>query len=252
MSGSATTRAKDAVARLILIIRDWLAGRLRFSDWGQVSGQVGLELQKIAGRRKRTEPTFDATLTLMPSDDLRFDFTGARRTLDNVLSIERRITAAYASGSVDYWPTPLLRMTVRAEYGDYSDGNRRRWGQVELERRLRRDPNIFIGARATSFGFSKRLENGYFNPDSFRSAELTARVWHRIGKRSWLDVGAALGVENADPGGSQLAYSGKAKLTHGLSDQVEVSLTADAFSSRTRSDSGFSRQTLTAAIGLRW
>lgn len=228
-----------------------LGFRARFADWGQLAGQAALELQHFAGR-DRTVPTFEASLALLPRDDLRFDLSAARRTLDNVRSIERNITADHLFASGDYWPTPLWRVTGRGDAARFSDGNERLWVQAEVERRLSRGPNIFVGARATAFGFSKLLDNGYYNPKSARSAELTARGWDQIGRRTWLDLAGSLGPEDAEPGGLKLGYSGRAKLTHGITKRLEASLTAEAFSSRAVTDAGFSRRSLIASVGWRW
>jgi hypothetical protein len=146
----------------------------------------------------------------------------------------------------------MLKLTLRGELTDFADGNDRRWMQAEAERRVSRKPNIFLGARATAFRFEQQLDNGYFNPKSFRSAELTARGWGQIAPATWLDLAAAVGPEHSEPGGTKLAYWVRGKLSHALTDQLEVAIRAERLSSRGATGSGFSRNIVAGSFGLRW
>lgn len=233
-----------------LIDHPGLAVRARLSDSMELSGRAGIERRHIAGSDDSLF-TYEAALALLPSDAWRFDLVAARRTFDNVRSIERAITADHLFVSADHWPDPLLRLTARGDRARFSDGNERRWGQLEVERRLSRRPNLFVGARATALGFSRQLDNGYFNPRHLVSAELTARGWGQIAPRTWLDLSGSSGLERSRPGGTSLVYSGRAKLSHALSDRVDLSLAAEAFSAAL-TGAGFSRHSLIAAIGWRW
>jgi hypothetical protein len=146
----------------------------------------------------------------------------------------------------------MLKLTVRGELTDFSDGNGRRWVQAEAERRVSRKPNMFVGARATAFSFERQLDNGYFNPKSFRSAEITARGWGQIAPATWVDVAAAAGPEHSNPGGTKLAYWLRGKLSHALNDDLELSVRAERLSSRGATGTGFSRNIASASLGLRW
>ncbi|HEY5720816.1 MAG TPA: tetratricopeptide repeat protein [Allosphingosinicella sp.] len=227
-----------------------LALRARLSDSVEIAGRAGIEYQDLKARDLSVF-TYEVSLALMPSDDLRFDLAASRRTYDNVKSIERGITSDQVFVSGDYWPNPLWRVTGRAELSGYSDGNERQWGQAEVERRLSRSPNIFVGARATAFHFSEQLDNGYFNPKHLVSGELTARGWSEIAKGTWLDLAATAGPEYSDPDGTKLIYSGRARLTHRITDRLEASLIAEAFSGAL-TDTGFSRGSVIGSIEWRW
>ena len=223
----------------------------RATDWLQLAGAAGLEIQRGSGVR-RTEPVYEGSIALLPSDDLRFDLVTARRTLDNLRSLQLGITTAHYFASADYWPDPMWKLTVRGELTDYSDGNARRWAQAEAERRLWRDPHLFVGARATWFRFDERFDHGYFNPDSFRSFNLTARGWSKIGARSWIDLAASAGPEDSDPGGARLAYWARAKLSHAVTDRLEMSIAAERLDSRGLTGTGFARTSLSVSGALRW
>jgi hypothetical protein len=228
-----------------------ISGSFRASDSLQLSGSLGLERQRGSGG-KRSEPVYEAAAAWMPTDRLRFDLVAARSTLDNLTSLERGITTRRYFASADYSPDPMLKLTVRGELMHFSDQNERGWVQAQAERRVARVPNIFVGARATAFRFEQRLDNGYFNPKRFRSAELTARGWSKMGRSTWLDLAGAVGPEHSSPGGTKVAYSLRGKLSQALSDDVEAALVAERLSSGGASGTGFSRNRVSASLGLRW
>lgn len=223
----------------------------RPADWLEVRGLVGVEFQRGSGV-ERTEPVYEASIAVLPSDRLRFDLVTARRTLDNLRSLQLGITSTHYFASADYWPDPMWKLTARGELTDYSDGNERRWVQVQVERRVSRDPHIFIGARATAFRFEDRLDHGYFNPDSLRSLELTARGWSKIGRATWVELASSFGPEKSSPGTTKLAYWLRGKLTHQLTHRLEASLVAERLSSQGVANSGFARNTVSLSLGLRW
>lgn len=223
----------------------------RPADWVQLRGLVGIEIQRGFGV-DRTEPVYEASVALLPSDRLRFDLVTARRTLDNLRSLQLGITTTHYFASADYWPDPMWKLTARGELTDFSDGNRRRWAQVQVERRVSRDPHLFIGARATAFRFEDRLDHGYFNPDNLRSVELTARGWSKVGTATWVELASSFGPEKSSPGTTKLAYWLRGKLTQQLTDRLEASLVAERLASQGVANSGFARNTVSLSLALRW
>ena len=228
-----------------------VAGQIRANDWLQVSGQAGLERQREGGV-SRLIGVYEASVALLPADDLRVDLLTARRSLDNLRSLRMGITTRHYFGSVDYWPSSLLKVTFRGEFTGFSDGNDRRWAQIEGERRLSRVPHIFVGARATAFRFDEQFDHGYFNPKSFRSMAITARGWSRVGPSTWVDLAGSAGPEDSTPGGTKLAYWLRGKLSHGLTDKVELSVAAERLSSEGQSSTGFARTSLSAGLAVKW
>ncbi|HYC04052.1 MAG TPA: tetratricopeptide repeat protein [Azospirillaceae bacterium] len=194
--------------------------------------------------------TFDAYATLWPGDQVRLD-AGARRTLfDNVRSLQRRVTATFWSGSVDWTPDSWLRTTLRGDYGDFSDGNRRAWLQGEVERKILEEPGLHLGGQVTAFRFSRRLDNGYFNPDRYLAGAATVRLAADLTERARLEAQGSAGLETSRPGGTKPIWSARAVLAYHLSDDVRLEAQAGHFSSRTASAGGFSRTTV--GLGLRW
>jgi len=257
LSGAASLQATfergrfdDGAEGRVTIDSPALSGGWRASDWLQLSGQAALERQRGPGV-SRSRLTYEAAAALMPADNLRLDFVTARRSLDNLRSLRLGVTARHYLASIDYWPGSLLKLTLRGELARYSDGNDRRWVQVEAERRLSRSPNLFVGARATVFRFDQQLDHGYFNPKSFRSVQATARGWAKIRARTWIDLSFAAGPEDSTPGGTKLAYWARGKLSQGLGERVELSLVAERLSAG-QTATGFARNSLSASLRLRW
>ncbi len=162
------------------------------------------------------------------------------------------ITTRHYFGSIDHWPGSLLKLTIRGELTDFTDGNNRQWAQLEAERRLSREPNIFVGVRATAFRFDEQFDHGYFNPKSFRSVAVTARGWSRIAQRTWVELAGSAGPEDSTPGGSKLSYWLRGRLSHGLTENVELSLAAERLSSQGLSSTGFARTSISGSIALKW
>jgi len=257
LSGAASLQASfersrfdDSAEGRVTIDAPSVAASWRASDWLQLSGQAALERQRGSGV-SRSLLTYEASAAVLPADNLRLDFVTARRSLDNLTSLRLGVTTRHYFASIDYWPGSLLKFTVRGELTHFSDGNDRQWVQLEAERRLSRGPNLFVGVRATAFRFDEQLDHGYFNPKSFRSVQATARGWSRIASRTWLDVSVAAGPEDSTPGGTKLAYWARGKLSQGLGDRLELSITAERLSAG-QTATGFARNSLSAALRLRW
>jgi len=240
-------RSQPAIA----VKRPGVFARHRFGDRSELTGNFFLDLVEPGGHaRGYTEVTYDTYLTLWPSDVLRFDLGSSRTTFDNVTSLTRGITGTYANFSMDVVPDEKTRFTTRFNWGSYTDGNERHWGQVEAERRVWTHPNLLIGARYTAFGFSKRLDHGYFNPDTYQAGVLTLRVYGHDGDRFHYDFDGSYGREHANPGGSKPFRSASVRLGYKLADRIEIEGRYQFFSSTQSSSSGFARRT--TGISLRF
>lgn len=257
LSGAASMQASfdrsrfdDGEEGRVTIATPAVAGSWRASDWLQLGGQAAVERQRGVGV-SRSLFTYELSAALLPADNLRLDFSTARRSLDNLTSLRLGVSTRHYFASLDYWPQSLWKLTLRGELTGFSDGNDRQWVQAEAERRLSRNPNVFVGARATAFRFDEQLANGYFNPKSFRSVQATARGWAKIGARSWLDLSFAAGPEDSAPGEAKLAYWARGKLSQGLGDRLELSLVAERMSAG-QTATGFARNSVAASLSMRW
>jgi tetratricopeptide (TPR) repeat protein len=236
----------------ITVNRPGVFARHRFNDRSELTNSLWADLIEPETGKSRTVPTYDTYLTLWPNDLLRFDVGSSRTTFDNIKSLTRGITGTYASFSMDVTPDELSRLTTRFNWGSYSDGNTRRWAQVEVERRVRTHPNLLLGARYTHIDFSKLLDNGYFNPETYHSAVATVHLYGHDGSRFSYDLDGSYGRETARPGGGKPFSSGGVRLHYWLGGRVELEGRYGFFSSQQASSGGFSRQTagLFLRVGL--
>jgi tetratricopeptide (TPR) repeat protein len=227
-----------AVKRPGMFARHW------FSDRSELTANLYLDLIEPGGSHtNHTEVTYDTYFTLWPNDVLRFDLGSSRTTFDNVNSLRRGITGTYANFSMDVTPDEKTRLTARFNWGSYSDGNQRRWGQVEAEQRVWTHPNLLIGVRYTAFGFSRRLDHGYFNPGTYQAGVLTLRIYGHAGDRLSYDLDGSYGREHANPGGGKPSRSAGVRLTYKLADRMQIEGRYQFFSSTQASSGGFARRT---------
>jgi tetratricopeptide (TPR) repeat protein len=230
--------------------RPAIQGRLRYSPWGEINGQVGLNIEREPGETDHIL-TYTLYTTLTPSDRLRFDAGVSRNTFDNIRSMLLDVTATNYGLSTDIGSDAGLKGSLRGSISDFSDGNERYWGQAELRQRLLWRPNLFAGLRYTSFRFSQLLDNGYFNPRSLQALEATTQLWGRIGD-TFYDLRGAVGREDSDPGGSRTIYNLEARLTQLLTQRLQLEAYLNSFSSRLNTPGGFSRTTGGLTARVRW
>ncbi len=236
----------------IAVNRPGLSARHRISERSEINGSLFLDMiDPERGARSRRVLTYETYYTLWPNRHYRFDFGSRRTTFDNITSLTRGITGTYGSYSIDYLPDELLRLTVRGDWGDYSDGNSRLNTQVEAERQVWPNPHLFLGARFTDFAFSKLLDDGYYNPSSYRAAVLTFHLWGDRGPRIHYDIDGSYGREQANPDGGKPSSSLGGRLSYRLSPRMQIEGRWQFFSSRQAigagselSSSGFARHTV--------
>jgi tetratricopeptide (TPR) repeat protein len=238
----------------VRVTRPGVHGRYRISDSLELNGEVGRENIDPRGGGGRSPTVYATWLTLWPNDLFRFDLSTSRSTFDNLQSLRQGITARQHGLSMDITPSERQRYSARLQRSDYSDGNERRWGQLEGEYRLFTKTDTWVGLRHTRFEFERLLNNGYFNPLSFESTQATVRtLWRPDGKDGRWDVSAqvALGREHASPGGSKPAYDVNLRAGWRFDARTRLEARAQRFSSLT-TDSGFARTTFGLTLDRSW
>ncbi|GAB4276510.1 MAG: hypothetical protein Kow0092_32290 [Deferrisomatales bacterium] len=239
--------------RSVVVHRPGLHLRHRLSDAVEVTAWAHLDrIEERGGPGDHTRPTFDTYLTWWPSDFLRLDAGARRTTFDNVRSLVGGIHATHASLSVDWLPDELTRVTLRGSRGEVSDGNGQWWGEAEVEYRLLHRPRLLVGWRATAFAFAEQLDHGYFNPETYLSHAVTARVYGPLGRTLGYEAGGSAGFEFVDPDGDKFIWSARAALSWRVRPHLSVQGRFDAFSSSTATSGGFNRRTAGAAVVYRW
>lgn len=233
--------------------RPGIHGRRRFGDVWEANARASVELIRPSGsERPRDVFTFDTWVTHWPSDLLRVDVGVRRATFDNVKSQLLGIAALTGSLSVDVTPNERLALKARADYGDFTDGNRRTGWTAEGSYGVLRDPKVRIGVRYTGFSFAEQRSSGYFNPERYQSVVATLHAWGQIGRRLTWDVDGNWGEEYVVPDGNKPTWGAGGKVTWQPTETVEVKAWGGHFDSRVASSAGFARSWLGLSIGARW
>jgi tetratricopeptide (TPR) repeat protein len=249
-----------------------LAGRHRFNDYLEFKTSFFLNLEEedrqdrpVLDDDQDVTFTHETTLSLIPSDLLRFDLDLGRRYADeNTRSIVNDVLANDFGLSVDITPDNATRFSGQAIYSHYSDGNERFWGQVEAAKRFTANPYFWLGARYTAFEFEKVFDNGYWNPKRYQSLEGTLQFYGPLADKWWFDIQAAAGYGLSEPGeGGFVSYT-SARLNYDFTPQASFALYSSYLVSYARSseddgnfnpgedDEPFSRLSVGGQLRVRW
>lgn len=247
------------------------AGRHRFNDVFELRSSFFLNLEdeewrffRGRGDDQDVEITHETTLSLIPSDMLRFDLNLARRYADeNTRSIINDILADDVGLALDVTPDNATRFSARGLFSRYSDDNERAWGQIEVAKRFTAEPYLWLGARYTAFDFAEVFDNGYWNPDRYQSLEASLHFHGRFAERWLYDIQGAAGYGWSEPGDGGFVSSATARLTYELNQEVSLALYGSHLLSYARSsddnlivpdedDDPFSRWSLGAQLQIRW
>ncbi|UVF17615.1 tetratricopeptide repeat protein [Microvirga terrae] len=248
-----------------------LAGRHRFNDYLEFKTSFFLNLEEEVPSRVSPNDeqdvtfTHETTLSLIPSDLLRFDLDLGRRYADeNTRSIVNDILANDFGFSVDLTPDNATRLSAQAIYSQYSDGNERVWGQFEAAKRFTANPYFWLGARYTGFEFKEVLDNGYWNPKRYQSLEATLQFFGPLADKWWFDIQAAAGYGFSEPGEAGFVAYTSARLNYDFAPQASFALYTNYLISYARSseddgifnpeedDEPFSRWSVGGQLRVRW
>jgi tetratricopeptide (TPR) repeat protein len=247
-----------------------VSGLHRFNDYVQLTSLLFLNLEEETRRNRPDRDDQDVTLTyetslsLFPSDLLRFDLALTRRYADeNTRSIVNDVLANDFGFNVLVTPDNATRFGAQAIYSRYSDGNERAWGQVEFAKRFTANPYFWLGARYTAFDFKKVVDNGYWNPDRYQSLEASVHFYGPLAERWWFDLQGAAGYGWSEPGEGGFVSYAAARLNYDFTSQATFALYASHLVSYARSseddgnfafgdDEPFSRWSMGGELRIRW
>ena len=227
-------------------------GTYRVNDWAAVTGDFWVNVLDSGNLPRQVEPTYDTFVTLWPNDVIRIDLDANRKIFDNVRSLQLGITADTFGASVDYSPSSDFRLSLRAGGSSYTHGNDRQSAELEGVWRVRSNPSIQIGFRASGFQFSKRLDDGYFNPDAYESGEAMLRIQSSLNDRLDLELAGSGGAEHADPGGVKPLVRASVQLSYKVTNDWTLDGGVAYFSSRDTNSSGFARTTVSLGLHRRF
>ncbi len=242
----------------IFVYRPGLHVRHRFNDAIEWNGTGWVDVIDEKHGDDGAPFTYDTWFTFWPNDFFRIDVGSNRTTFDNETSLRQNIKGTYANASLDITPDEKTRITGRFKWGDYTDGNEHTWWQAEVERRAPIETRVYLAARYTGMDFTKVLNNGYFNPDSYHSWEARARTYDELLPGLWYHMEVSAGAEdsNNDGKGAQFIWSAAGGFSYWINDWLEVALRYGYFSSKTASgggsSGGFDRGTGSLTLRTRW
>jgi tetratricopeptide (TPR) repeat protein len=249
-----------------------IAGQHRFGDHVELKSSIFLNIEDES-RRNRPDGdgdqdvtlTHDTTLSLIPSDLLRFELNLVRRYADeNTRSIVNDVLANDVGFKVLVTPDNATRFAAQAIYSHYSDGNERAWGQVEFAKRFTANPYFWLGARYTAFDFAEVVDNGYWNPDRYQSLEASVHFYGPLAEGWWFDLQGAAGYGWSEPGDGGFVSYASARLNYDFTSQATFALYASHLVSYARSseddgnfdagqdDEPFSRWSVGGELRIRW
>ncbi|MBM6582138.1 tetratricopeptide repeat protein [Microvirga sp. BT689] len=247
-----------------------VSGLHRFNDYVALTSLLFLNLEEET-RRNRPDGddqdvtlTYETSLSLIPSDLLRFDLALTRRYADeNTRSIVNDVLANDFGFNVLVTPDNATRFGAQAIYSRYSDGNERAWGQVEFAKRFTANPYFWLGARYTAFDFKNVVDHGYWNPDRYQSLEASVHFYGPLAERWWFDLQGAAGYGWSEPGEAGFVSYAAARLNYDFTSQATFALYASHLVSYARSseddgnfafgdDEPFSRWSMGGELRIRW
>lgn len=227
-------------------------GSYRINDFSAITGDFWLNEIEPKHMATNLTPTYDLYLTLWPNDLVRLDIDNKRETFDNITSLQMGITAESIGGSIDYTPTDDLRFTLRTGGSFYTDTNQRESGEAEAVWRVMMQPVIEIGVRGSAFSFSKQLNNGYFNPDTYYSGEGMVRIQTDLTDRLNVELAASGGLERANPGGDKPLVKTSLQFSYRIVQNWSLDGGVAYFSSQESNSSGFARTSYTLGLHYRF
>lgn len=235
----------------IVVQRAGLRARHHFSDLVEWNGGLYLDIIDTRGASGDHDIlTYDTYVTLRPNDLLRFDIGSSRWIFDSEDALRDGLNAIQGNVSMDVMPDELTKFSGRFSLADYSDGNNRTWWQFEMERRIWREPNIYLGYRYTGFDFSERWQRGYYSPDLYHSNEILARASGWFADKFRWQLRSTIGYEHELPGENRLIWSAGGGIAWEITRQLEIEIAYDFSSSSAASANGFDRGT--GRLGLRY
>jgi tetratricopeptide (TPR) repeat protein len=236
----------------------------RFNDWLELNSNLFVNFEDEPAKED-VQVTHETTVSLIPTDVWRLNFTTARRYPDeNPRVIVNDIFQNDFGGSFDYTPSYDFRFTGRGIYSTYSDGNERIWGQAEFAARLGIKPDVIVGARFTAFDFKRVFDNGYWNPDAYQSLEGTLHTYGPLVERLNYDIQVAGGYAWSQPGEGGPVFNVTGRLTYDVDRAVSLSAYTNYLVSFARSastdngipqtgnDDPFERLTVGGQLRVRW
>lgn len=192
----------------------------------------------------------------LPADLLRVDFEAGNDIIENIASINNRVSLDYASGGFDYRFAPRWLASAGLMTARFDDANRRTRAAGRIEYLTLTDPRLTLGIEAMGFNDSAPPSpgRGYYSPDRYREVKFAAAVEkHAAG---WdLYFKGTLGRLTESPGSANTLYTLEAAASRPLGHHGTLRMTAsrsDSASVFSKTQGGYVRNQFGLALELRF
>lgn len=187
----------------------------------------------------------------IPADFWRIDLEAGNDVIENIPSINNKVTLNVFSASTDWRFAPRWSATLGGTMLRFDDGNQRTRMIARVEHTLTSSqPRIIVGVEGMGFSNSNpAIARGYYNPERYRELKLQARAEQKAA--GWLlEARLALGKLWETPGGSSGLYAWELSASRDLAPQFRLRLHTGGSDSSAflRTGSGYTRNYLGASL----
>lgn len=187
----------------------------------------------------------------IPADFWRIDVEAGNEVIENIRSIDNRVTLNALSASMDWRFAPRWGATLGGAVLRFDDDNRRLRLIARVEHILTTtQPRIVIGLEGMRFSDTDpSIDRGYYNPERYRELKMLARAEGEVA--NWLlETRLALGKLWETPGSSSGLYAWELSAARDVARLLRLRLYAGGSDSSTfqSSGSGYTRNYLGASL----
>jgi tetratricopeptide (TPR) repeat protein len=187
----------------------------------------------------------------LPADFWRIDLEAGNEVVENIQSINNKVTLNAFSASMDWRFAPRWNATLGGAVVRFDDDNQRTRLLGRVEHVLTTaQPRIVLGLEGMGFNASDpTIDRGYYNPERYRELKMLARAEHETA--GWLlEARLALGKLWETPGDSSGLYAWGLSATRHLVSTLRLHLYAGGSDSSTfqSSGGGYTRNYLGASL----
>lgn len=196
-------------------------------------------------------PAWKLQVKSIPADFWRIDVEASNEVIENIRSIDNKVTLDALSASADWRFAPRWGATVGGAVMRFDDGNRRSRLIGRVERIMATtQPRVVIGLEAMGFSNTDpSIDRGYYNPERYREFKILARAEHEVSE--WLlETRLALGKLWETPGSSSGLYAWELSAARDVARFLRLRVYAGGSDSSTfqSSGSGYTRNYLGASL----
>ena len=222
-----------------------LVGALRHNWSYHLYGWLDLftSAEPLFGRTEKLDwqrPGGDFWLTWLPAARWRIDFGGTSQAVETYYALDQHLHYEQANLSADWRFARRWTLTAAGNLADYSDGNSKRRGALQLFWKREGRVTVTAGPSLTYMDFSDPYPGGYWAPDWVRNGSFTVRLNARTRTMTFA-VDGSVGTEK-EPGSEAITVGGlSGRIGWRLGPDVLLAVQGGHSQSRFSSAGGYKR-----------